>query len=1208
MKLLLQNIIFCLLLTGFSHHLFAQTTTMNYIQSFDVQKAGITNPDLLTSSISNTTALQTIQYFDGLGRPLQNVQKGITPEGFDLIKPFAYTNAGLDETNYEPYTASTHPSEYRNDFVNDLATFYTQQFGDANGKSPTDYEKSPLNRILQQAAPGASWQLNNHPVKFEYLTNNASDLKAMRWFAVGYNNCTRSGDYPANSLYVNKTTNENGAITYEFKNKQGQVVLKRSVLDASTNADTYYVYDDFGLLRIVISPQGSALLTASFDSETPYANSFVYFYTYDGRKRLIEKKIPGKDPEYYVYDKTDKLIMTQDGNMRKYNGTTPAFEWIFTKYDALGRAIMTGVTTQYPSQTRDAIQALANGSSYNCWEFISYSGIARATDNNYYSNLAFPTYSSTNCSLFTLNYYDSYNVNLSGSSAAVTIICSPNLALTLPATPDYQPEMKYFAGKPTVNFTKYNSTMLASVSYYDIYGRVIQSSAQNQGGSTGYDRYTNLYKLLTPNILQKDHIHFSAFGTPTYTRSEKTEYTYDVSGRMSSYKYSNNGEADYTKIIYTYTTLGQVKSKQLFNEDEDILQSIDYTYNIRGWLTKINDPTAIADDLFAEEILYDKVNTNIGNQPYYNGNISATIWQTVLPYSVATPGITGQKAYKYSYDNLNRLLIGDYSEIVNSAWDNTTKKYSESISNYTNAKSYDLNGNIQGIIRNGLIGTTTSVGVIDKLTYGYSSSNKLFSVDDFVTTDNGGDFMDYGSRSSSEYAYDANGNLTKDLNKGILNITYNYLNQPISITKTIGTRIEYTYDAAGTKQSQTYYIDGNPTKTTRFVANFVYENSTIPSWLNYDEGRVVLSSTGTTKYRDAYIMDHLGNIRISYIVSGPATVRVTQINSYYPFGMNIKGLSANSTNTYFTTKPNEYLYNGKMAQDEMGLNWLDYGARFYDPILGRWQMIDRKSELYFNWSPYNYALNTPVNAIDPDGHIVIFVNGYTNNKAEQGKPAYWHRNREVQIFPNGCNNCYKNYTESFDKMFASHFNEDYDKSLYFDGSLGGMEGILDKASLDVSSRDITGYVEGEGQAAEIIHNLKRSGGVITESIRVVAHSMGAAYAKGFIRAIVQYAKKHPEECAGLNIVEYDFASFQQNKQSKEFGSTLYQYDNKGDIVVDGIAGNLLGSEHAEEKGADGYVSNANPQGGHSIFDYLSVISTLTTGKYVFRDGKFVKID
>ena len=238
--------------------------------------------------------------------------------------------------------------------------------------------------------------------------------------------------------------------------------------------------------------------------------------------------------------------------------------------------------------------------------------------------------------------------------------------------------------------------------------------------------------------------------------------------------------------------------------------------------------------------------------------------------------------------------------------------------------------------------------------------------------------MQQDNTTTAEYTYDANGNLTKDLNKGILSITYNYLNLPIAITKSGagGTRIEYSYDAAGTKRQQRYYLDGTLTKTTSFYANFVYENSSVPAWINYDEGRLVLNTDGSTAANEGYLKDHLGNVRVAYYWHN-YTLKTQQVNSYYPFSMNIKGLTAEGSATY---KKNEYLYNGKMMQDEMGLNLLDYGARFYDPQLGRFHTIDRYAMKYINLTPYQYAANNPVRFIDMNGDSIFLSQSFQDNK------------------------------------------------------------------------------------------------------------------------------------------------------------------------------------------------------------------------------------
>ncbi|WP_319802353.1 RHS repeat-associated core domain-containing protein [Flavobacterium sp. N502540] len=122
-------------------------------------------------------------------------------------------------------------------------------------------------------------------------------------------------------------------------------------------------------------------------------------------------------------------------------------------------------------------------------------------------------------------------------------------------------------------------------------------------------------------------------------------------------------------------------------------------------------------------------------------------------------------------------------------------------------------------------------------------------------------------------------------------------------------------------------------------------------------------SAGSYKYVYQY-KDHLGNIRLSY-----AKNTITQVltiideNNYYPFGLKHKGY-----NDYVATS-NKYKYNGKELQDELGLNMYDYGARNYDPALGRWMNIDPLAEEGRRWSPYNYALDNPVYFTDPDGML-----------------------------------------------------------------------------------------------------------------------------------------------------------------------------------------------------------------------------------------------
>ncbi|WP_245706053.1 RHS repeat domain-containing protein [Catalinimonas alkaloidigena] len=89
--------------------------------------------------------------------------------------------------------------------------------------------------------------------------------------------------------------------------------------------------------------------------------------------------------------------------------------------------------------------------------------------------------------------------------------------------------------------------------------------------------------------------------------------------------------------------------------------------------------------------------------------------------------------------------------------------------------------------------------------------------------------------------------------------------------------------------------------------------------------------------------------------------KVVQENHYYPFGMNLAGLDIQGTPDH------RFQYNGKEKQEALGLNWMDYGARYYDAQLGRWHAVDPAAELMRRHSTYNYAFNNPIQLIDPDG-------------------------------------------------------------------------------------------------------------------------------------------------------------------------------------------------------------------------------------------------
>ena len=205
---------------------------------------------------------------------------------------------------------------------------------------------------------------------------------------------------------------------------------------------------------------------------------------------------------------------------------------------------------------------------------------------------------------------------------------------------------------------------------------------------------------------------------------------------------------------------------------------------------------------------------------------------------------------------------------------------------------------------------------------------------------------------NTAYSYDANGNQVARTNtintaNNLNSISYNYLNLPKTITG--AATINYTYDASGNKLRKVSSTAG----TTDYIAGIEYEEGILNSVQN-ETGRA-LNASGTFNY-EYVLADHLGNSRIRFDINNNVARKI-QEDDYYPFGMNVARSRIG--------EENKYLYNGKEKQPE--LNMLDYGARFYDPVIGRWNVIDPKAELGRRWSPYTYGFDNPIRFVDPDG-------------------------------------------------------------------------------------------------------------------------------------------------------------------------------------------------------------------------------------------------
>ncbi|MCK9220750.1 MAG: RHS repeat-associated core domain-containing protein [Bacteroidales bacterium] len=908
--------------------------------SFDLNYIITTTPQIesFDPTINSYTCKQVntdITYFDGLGRQLQDVQVMASPGQKDIIKPYSYDFAGRPDSSFLSYESDGQNGQYDVNYASNQKNFIGSVFGNSNkdyGFSLPLYEYSPLNRILKQSAPGFDWSFKpqtpdqEHVLEMDYSINE-SDVSGWKVD----NNSFTSITYSAGQLFVNITKNENKglnqSITKEYKDKTGKVVLIENQHENGWY-QTRYIYDDFGLLRCVVPPKASGPV------DNPPVWDLCYYYRYDARHRLVSKKMPGADSVLMIYDKRDRMVMSQDGKMR----ATDARQWILNCFDQFNRQVMSGIYKHSSSLSRVQMQDHYDNVVTTLNESIS--GNYNNTDHGYTryvsQNLCI---SGCTFDVLNVNYYDNYDFAPAEfhfySNNGIVPVAEK---LTNVKNLSTGSKVKVISGESIMK------EWMLSVNYFNNKYRIIQTIADNPG-INGRDTITSKYSF--DGKLEIQQTKHTAFGKSIeYTEN----FIYDHRGRML--EHTMEGLPNQPKVMMAsmhYDPLGQLEKKQTYSEFSGgnynpFLQKTDFLYNIRGWLTAINNPDnmAVENDIFAMKLHYYDAVSMVTGQTQYNGNISVTEW--------ATNRLNEKFAYRFVYDKMNRLNSSEFYQDENGGY--MQGSYEEK--NIT----YDANGNIQTLDR--YVGGEIK---IDQLTYNYlHDGNQLNYVQDAMG--DVPDVIDYpgGTATTQGFQYDLNGNMTQSVDKGIADIQYSYLNKPELFDFNNNEKIRYIYDGAGNKLAK-MVIDGDalPESSLIYAGNFVYDWNGSLKYIQTSEGRLVPDND---TYRFEYFMkDHLGNTRATYAQAVPGLAQVAEYNHYYPFGMQIEGLCHNPG----IDLPNNYLYNGKELQPDYDLQWYDYGARFYDPEMGRWHSVDPLTAKYPGWSPYTYCLNNPILLMDPDG-------------------------------------------------------------------------------------------------------------------------------------------------------------------------------------------------------------------------------------------------
>ena len=552
-------------------------------------------------SSGGVTWRESVRYLDGLGRPLQDVQVHASPDGSsDLVQPYVYGRGGRVEKTLLPYPSTCNCGNFDKGFSDASNWSIYGAAEQSHAFSQTEYDGSPLNRVTKQIGPGYARHAGGRGITTSYGYNGAEEVRLYRVSASG--GLLRSGYYAAGRLEKTTMTDEDGLVTESYTDNAGRTVLAVSQ-NGAERLETYTVYDALGRVRWVLSPEASHRLGNGTD--TAVLNRYAYRYDYDRRSRLIEKRLPGMGPVYYVYDGKDRPVLSQDGEQRK------TATWSYTLYDRYNREIETG-ETMLADKTAVQLRTEAEASR------------------DYH-----PSGARTPCQYF---LYDSYTAS------------SDVIPHAFVATPGFDSTFHpWVTGQLTATKTRIlgSDNWHTNTQYYDERGRVIQSVEDNRLG--GLSRIDMLYDFID-NPVKLRESHGKTDGSTDVLESENS---YDAQGRLLTQSITLNGGTAAT-LTYSYDALGRLIVKRYGSVDESL------AYNIQGWLTgKESAP-------FRMRLRYE--NPEGGSVARWNGSLSEWEWQHgTSPAMLYGFSYDGQNRFtgavqKQKSGNAWSALTGDYVE------------------------------------------------------------------------------------------------------------------------------------------------------------------------------------------------------------------------------------------------------------------------------------------------------------------------------------------------------------------------------------------------------------------------------------------------------------------------------------------------------------------------------------------------------------------
>ncbi len=873
----------------------AQDTSRNFVKTVTMLVA------------DGTDSVQAVQYYNGLGWPTASVATA-DANGGTACTLTTYDALGREKRKYVPVPASGLDYMTESAVISAGYAFYL----DNGGFSESRFDA--LDRVTAVDIAGDAWRQAGKRDSSAYLANTLSDgvlhyeAPENGNYSLTYPENTSFQYYPAGSLSKAVSHDADGRNVTVFTDLTGKKILERTAA-----GDTYYVYNDLGQLRFVLTP--------AFGEISRSRTMFAYEYRYDKRGRIVKKILPGDSSAgstvQYWYDRADRVAYMKDAALGS--------RYRFYLYDRLGRLCVQGTCSGgNQSDTVFSVTSYASGSQGICQ-----------------TGYAAP-YTISDPRLEIVNYYDNYGfIGHHQTSAMPTVNVNSN-------------QEQYAIGSLTGQVVyATGGEALGTINVYDRKGQLVRSVRKGLGGHvedvrTAYS-FTGAVDTMRVDVGVGYGGSLTAETVYTYGKGKKTKIRVSV---------SHGRPAQSRETTYAYDAIGRLsgKQRQLTGTGRSLCS---YSYDVHGWLT------GITNGVFQEQLYYaDGLDGGC-----WNGNISTVKWRSVSNGTY--------EGYNLKYDGCNRLYSAVYGSgdnlTGNSNYFNENVEY-DCNGNITKLRRRGLVDNLHGSF--GLVDNlymtyegNMLASVCDSASrYPYAGATDFDGVPGQVyplTYNDAGSLVSDAGRGIARIDYDLQNNPVRiqftdgSVTKYIYSATGEklrviYLTAVPNISVPIGSTRELAPSEILSADSTDYLLGGSLTM----------RNGRIDK-LQFEEGYCQASAyNGNTSQDDFYFYyydrDHLGNVRQVVKADRKVNGTVVQSMDYYPFGAQF---CHNSTANEVQSRK----YNGKEFDKMHGLNTYDYGARQYNPVTARWDRMDPLCEKYYSVSPYAYCHNNPVMFIDPNG-------------------------------------------------------------------------------------------------------------------------------------------------------------------------------------------------------------------------------------------------